>query len=284
MSDQHGDTPFALTDPSGHAAGPAAIAAAPATSPREQTAQEWALEQRALTQLGLHELRQRWEQQPDMHVLTVGENQQADQTIPGFPESAFHGLAVLNNTGHTLRVSFGTSSAAGAPLLVPPKSFLVWPAEYANVTINSDTTRPAEQVVLLRLRYPPAQPALEILPEGGPRETWSEEENGTGATVTLKVAGKPGRKIVVTSVIAMMTATGAVAANAILQGSIKSGGTTIFRFNLNQTKTTGAGEGGSQFVSGPINLTLREGESLTIEVTGAEANANVIVNASGYFQ
>lgn len=115
-----------------------------------------------------------------------------------------------------------------------------------------------------------------------PKETWSEEEQATALTLKLKVPGQAGRRIVVASVIAMVTNIGAVGANKVLEGLIKSAGNTIFRFNLLQSKTEGAG-GVDRFVSSDIALTLKPAEELVIEVTGAEANVNVIVNASGYF-
>lgn len=251
------------------------------TTEPERTARLLAVQDR-LAELGLHDLQARWEMQPDRQILMVGEGQQAEQTIPGNPKSAFHGVAVYNNTGHTLTLGFNSSAAIGSPIIVPPHSLLVWPAEYTNLSIAGDVTRPAESVVALRLRYPPGAPAIYELLQPF-KEPWSEEEQTTAGTVKLKLAARPGRKIIVNSVIAMVSNTGAVANTKILEGSIKSGGNTIFRFNLLQSKTEGAG-GVDRFTSGPIALTLKEGEELVIEVTGAEANAQVIVDASGYIE
>jgi hypothetical protein len=116
--------------------------------------------QSELSRLGLADLRARWLQQPDLQVLEVGTGQPAEQSITGFPEDAFHGVAVYNPTGHNLRLGFNVKAAIGSVLLVPPGSLMIWPAQYANLSIESETAGPAERIAILRLRYPPAQPAL----------------------------------------------------------------------------------------------------------------------------
>lgn len=237
-------------------------------------------EQRALTQLGLQDLVARWRQQPDRQFLSVGEGQPPEQTIKGFPEDNFRGVAVVNTTSHAIALGFEAGGGVGSPLVVPAHSFLVWPVVFTNLSIASDTTKPTETLVVLRLRYPPAQPALTTLPVE--RETWSEEESATAATATLRVPGVKGKKIVVTSIVAQVTAIGAIAAEKVLEGVIKRGANIIFRFNLTQPKTAAAGAVNT-FASGPINLTLAEGEELQVVLTGAEANASVILDASGYF-
>jgi hypothetical protein len=117
-------------------------------------------EQTLLTRLGLHDLRQRWAKQTPRSIATFGEGEPAERTIHGNPQDAFHGLVVLNRTGKTVSVGFAPGQGLGSPLTVPPGSALVWAAEFANVSLAAPATGPVEEVVVLRLYYPPAQPMV----------------------------------------------------------------------------------------------------------------------------
>lgn len=117
-------------------------------------------DQRRLAELGLHDLYQRWEQQPDLQFVTVGEGAEQNTTIRGNPDSAFHGVVVYNRTGKNVVVGFNAGAAIGGQLIVPAGSILVWPAQYSNLSIGAETTGPAETVLVLRLRYPPTIASL----------------------------------------------------------------------------------------------------------------------------
>jgi hypothetical protein len=134
--------------------------ASPASSPTKGAVDAMLLEQRTLTQLGLHDLRQRWAKQPPRSVHSFGEGEQEEQTIRGNPTDAFHGVVILNPTGKTISVGFQAGGALGSPLIVPPGSALVWAAEFQNVSLAAKASGPVESVVVLRLFYPPAQPMV----------------------------------------------------------------------------------------------------------------------------
>jgi hypothetical protein len=143
--------------------------AAPPPPPTEQVERqptdaeyrEMLEEQRSLTRLALMDLRARVQDQPALVPVTFGPDWPTEQLIRGFPESPFRGVAVFNNTQRTLKLGFNASAALGSPLHIKPRTLFVWPAAYQNLNVLSVNNPGALEVVgVLRLQYPPAQPAI----------------------------------------------------------------------------------------------------------------------------
>lgn len=178
--------------------------------------EESLLDQRRLTELGLVDLTQRWIQQPDRHPLRFGEGLPLEQSIKGFPEDAFHGVVVINPTGRTLQLGLNVGAAIGSGLFIPAGFMLVWPGQYANLSILADQAiGPAETVTVLRLRYPPSEAQLFAI---GPQATQivaptsPRSVNVAGASVQV-LAANPNRKglSIVAGAAAVSLGLGAVA-------------------------------------------------------------------------
>jgi hypothetical protein len=145
-------------------------------------------EQRRLTQLGVRDLSQRWEMQPDAQTLLFGSGEPEEQSIRGFPEDAFHGVAVYNPTGRTILVGFNVKAAIGSSLRVPPRTLLVWAAEYTNLSLLADASGPVDAVTVLRLRYPPAQPSATPVTPGAAVVIDNQPEDIAVKLVSVEIA------------------------------------------------------------------------------------------------
>jgi hypothetical protein len=169
----------------------------PRTTPQQPTSEhdlaQMLAEQRALTQLGLLDLHTRLREQPDLHPLTFGPGLPNEQTVRGFPENIFRGVAIYNSTSRSFRIGFNASAALGSTIKVEPGSLLVWPANYQNLNVLSETMEgPLEILGVLRLRYPPAQPGLHQLSSQTGGEGPEGPEGPTGPIGERGPAGEPG--------------------------------------------------------------------------------------------
>jgi hypothetical protein len=191
-----------------------------------------ALEQRALSRLGLHDLQARWARQPPQDRITFGAGEQAEQTLPGNPSEGFHGLAIFNPTGKTIKVGFGPGNALGSALIVPPHSGVVWAAEFTNLSLAvsaAEAARLAETIVVLRLFYPPSQP--QAFPYGVPAAAavvqTPEDITVKGASIAV-VAANPlriGLEVVNRGANAVRLMPGSLAENKHGLWLAKEGGT-----------------------------------------------------------
>ncbi len=138
------------------------------------------LAQQHLSSLATLDLEARWKAQPTRDVLTFGSGNENPQLLYGNQQVQFRGVTILNPTDKQLQVGF--ESGGGGPLLVPPGQGVTWPAVFTNLSIavsGADAEGPPQNVIVLRLFYPPAQPMVfpyeafpsptvyKLLPEGG---------------------------------------------------------------------------------------------------------------------
>jgi hypothetical protein len=99
---------------------------------------------------------------PSVKVIEFGEGKEAVQPINGELDAAYRGVAIFNPTNKKIQFDTSRRSSPDTPMHVPPKSWLVWPVPFTDLTLAvaaGEAGGTIESVVVLRLWVAPPAPA-----------------------------------------------------------------------------------------------------------------------------